>query len=85
MAILRKWQIWKKFIFKGWRKLEQDDKRGMSIIVGLTKITYFAKAANLASIETMRQQNSHIDNWRFSQTWQIWENGELSKNPPTIW
>ena len=55
MAILRKWQIWKKFIYynKVWKKLEQDDKRGMSIIVGLTKITYFAKPANLARIETI--------------------------------
>ena len=43
----------------------------MSIIVGFTKMTYFAKPANLARIETMRQQNSHIDNWRFSQKWQI--------------
>ena len=87
MAILRKWQIWKKFIYynKVWKKLEQDDKRGMSIIVGFTKMTYFAKPANLARIETMRQQNNRIDNRRFSQKWQIWENGELSKNPPTIW
>ena len=38
---------------KVWKKLEQDDKRGMSIIVGLTKITYFAKPANLARIETI--------------------------------
>ena len=73
---LDKWRFYEndkfgKNLFKVWRKLEQDDKRGMSIIVGLTKITYFAKAANLARIETMRQQNSHIDNWRFSQKWQI--------------
>ena len=81
MAILRKWQIWKN-LFNVWKKLEQDDKRDMSIIVGFTKMTYFAKPANLARIETMRQKNSHIDNWRFSQKWQIWENGELSKNHP---
>ena len=53
------------------KKLEQDDKRGMSIIVGFMKMTYFAKPANLARIETMGQQNSHIENWRFSQKWQI--------------
>ena len=39
----------------------------MSIIVGFTKITYFAKPANLARIEIMTQQNRHIVSWRFSQ------------------
>ena len=48
-------------------------------------MTYFAKPTNLTRIETMRQQNRHIDSWRFSQKWQIWENGELSKNPSTSW
>ena len=33
----------------------------MLIIVGLTKMTYFAKPANLARTETMKQQNRHID------------------------
>ena len=42
MVILRKWQIWKN-LFKFWQKLKQDEKRGMSIIVGFTKMTYFAK------------------------------------------
>ena len=37
-----------------WQKLKQDDKRGMSIIVGFTKMTYFAKPVNLARIDTMR-------------------------------
>ena len=37
-----------KNLFKVWQKLKQDDKRGMSIIVGFTKMTYFAKFANLA-------------------------------------
>ena len=32
-----------KNLFKVWQKLKQDDKRGMSIIVGFTKMTYFAK------------------------------------------
>ena len=53
----------------------------MSIIVGFTKITYFAKPANLARIEIMTQQNRHIDSWGFSQKWEIWEKGELRKNP----
>ena len=57
----------------------------MSIIVGLTKITYFAKPTNLARIEIMTQQNRHIFSWRFSQKWEIWEKGELSKNPSMIW
>ena len=26
-----------------WQKFTQDDKRGMSLIVGFTKMTYFAK------------------------------------------
>ena len=43
----------------------------MSIIVGFTKMTYFAKPANLARTETMKQQNRHIDRWRFTQKWQI--------------
>ena len=60
-----------KNLFKVWQKLKQDDKRGMSIIVGFTKMTYFAKPANLARTETMRQQNRHIDSWRFTQKWQI--------------
>ena len=38
--------IWQKFI-KVWQKCKQDDKRGMSIIVGFTEMTYFAKLANL--------------------------------------
>ena len=60
-------KIWKKIIYnKVWQKLKQDDKRVMSIIAGFTKMTYFAKPANLARIEKMRQQNSHIDSWRFS-------------------
>ena len=71
--------------FKVWQKLRQDDKRGMSIIVGFTKMAYFAKPENLARIETMRQQNRHIDSWRFTQKWQISENGELGKNPSTVW
>ena len=33
---------------KVWQKIEQDDKKGMPIIVGFTKMTYFAKFANLA-------------------------------------
>ena len=60
-----------KNLFKVWQKLKQDDKRGMSIIVGFTKMTNFAKPANLARIETMRQENRHIDSWRFTQNWQI--------------
>ena len=57
----------------------------MSIIVGFTKMTYFAKPANLARTEKMKQQNRHIDSWRFTQKWQIWETGELGKNPSTVW
>ena len=57
----------------------------MSIIVSFTKITYFAKPANLARIEIMTQQNRHIVSWRFSQKWEIWEKGELGKNPSMIW
>ena len=60
-----------KNLFKVWQKLKQDHKRGMSIIVGFTKMTYFAKPANLARTETMKQQNRHIDRWRFTQKWQI--------------
>ena len=80
---LDKWRFYEndkfeKNLFKVWQKLEQDDKRGMLIIVGFTKMTYFAKPANMARIETMRQQNSHIDSWRFSQKWQMWENGQES-------
>ena len=29
----------------------------------------------------MKQQKRHIDRWGFSRKWQIWENGELGKNP----
>ena len=87
---LDKWRFYEndkcgKNLFKVWQKLKQDDKRGMSIIVGFTKMTYFAKPANLARTETMKQQNRHIDSWRFTQKWQIWENGELGKNPSTVW
>ena len=32
-----------KKLFKVWQKLKQDKKRGMSIIVGFTKMTYFPK------------------------------------------
>ena len=46
-----------------WQKRHVDN-------CGLTKMTYFAKPANLARIETVRQQNSHIDSWQFSQKWQ---------------
>ena len=60
-----------KNLFKVWQKLKQDHKRGMSIIAGFTKMTYFAKPANLARTETMKQQNRHIDRWRFTQNWQI--------------
>ena len=35
---------------KVWQKFKQHDKRGMSIIVGFTKMTYFAKLANLAKV-----------------------------------
>ena len=34
-----------------WQKLKQDDKRGMSIVVGFTKMTNFSKLANLDSSE----------------------------------
>ena len=53
-----------KFIY-GLANLKQDNKRGMLIIVG------FTKPANLAGIETIRQQNRSIDSWQFSQKWQI--------------
>ena len=55
-------------------KMTRFDQRGTSIIVDFKKMTYFGKPANLARIETMRQQNRHIDSWRSSQKWQIWEN-----------
>ena len=42
MAILRKLQIWQEFI--GLAKIKTG---GMSIIVGFTKMTNFAKLANL--------------------------------------
>ena len=32
----------------------------------------------------MKQQKRHIDSWQFSQKWQIWENGELGKNPSKV-
>ena len=32
-----------KNFFKVWQKLKQDEKKGMSKIVGFTKMTYFAK------------------------------------------
>ena len=59
-GILTKWRFYEndkfgKNLFEVWQKLQQDDKRGMLIIVSFTKITYFAKPANLARIETMRQ------------------------------
>ena len=73
---LDKWRFYEndkfgKNLVKVRQKLNQDDKRGMSIIVGFTKMTYFAKPANLARTETMKQQNRHIDRWRFTQKWQI--------------
>ena len=45
---LDKWRFYEndkfgKNLFKVWQKLKQDDKRGMWIIVALTKMTYFAK------------------------------------------
>ena len=87
---LEKWRFYEndkfgKHWFKVWQKLKRDDKRGMSMIVDFTKMTYFAKPTNLERTETIRQQNRHIDSWRFSQKWQIWENGELGKSPPTVW
>ena len=45
-------------IYKSWQKCKQDDKRGMSIIVGFTKMTYFAKLANLA------KDSSHVKVWQ---------------------
>ena len=56
---LDKWRFYEnakcgKKLFPVWQKLKQDDKRGMSIIVGFTKMTYFAKPVNLARIDTMR-------------------------------
>ena len=39
-------------------KSKQDDKRGMSIIVGFTKMTYFAKLANLA------KDSLHVKVWQ---------------------
>ena len=57
MTILSKWQVWQKFI-KVWQKCKQDDKRGMSIIVGFTKMTYFAKLANLA------KDSLHVKVWQ---------------------
>ena len=45
---LDKWRFYEndkcgKNLFKVWQKLKQDHKRGMWIIVALTKMTYFAK------------------------------------------
>ena len=64
------------------------DKRGMSILVGCKKMTYFAKPSNLTRIETMRQQNRHIDSWRFHKNGRFEKKGnwaELNKNPSTSW
>ena len=57
----------------------------MSIIVGFTKMAYFANLAKdslkvLQKVE-MKQQKKHIDSWLFSRKGQIGENGELGKNP----
>ena len=38
-----------------WQKLKQDDKRGMSIVVGFTKMTNFSKLANLDSSKIWRK------------------------------
>ena len=46
-----------KFI-KVWQKCKHDDKKGMSIIVGFTKMTYFAKLANLA------KDSLHVKVWK---------------------
>ena len=45
---LDKWRFYEndkfgKNLFKVWQKSKQDDKRGMSLIVAFTKMTYFAK------------------------------------------
>ena len=52
-----KWQTWQIFI-KVWQKCKQDDKRGMLIIVGFTKMTNFAKLANLA------KDSFHVKDWK---------------------
>ena len=56
MTILWKWQIW--------QKCKQDYKRGMLIIVGFTKMTYFAKLANLV------KDSLHVKAWKKIK----WEN-----------
>ena len=38
-----------------WQKLKQDDKRGMSIIVGFTKMTNFSKFSNVNSSKNWRK------------------------------
>ena len=81
MAILRNDKFGKK-LFKVWQNLKQDDKRGMSIIVGFTKMTYFVNPANSARIETMRQQNRYIHSWQFSQKWQIEKMGNRARIRP---
>ena len=49
--------MWQKFI-KVWQKCKQDDERGMSIVVGFTEFTCFAKLANLA------EDSLHVKVWQ---------------------
>ena len=75
-----------KNLFKVWQKLKQDEKRGMSIIVGFTKMTYFAKRTGEFG-KDWDNETTKQSYWQlaFFTKMAIWENGELSKNPPKIW
>ena len=72
---LRKGQIWHEFI-KGLAKIKTGWKRGMSIIEGLTKMTYFAKLANLARIH---QRSDKKIKWGLLAVGDFHENGKLKE------
>ena len=84
MAIIRKWQ-------QVWQKLKHDDKRGMSLKVGFTKMTRFAKVANLARIpqrscknlnETTKETYWQLSIFKKMANLRKWA---IRKNPWRVW
>ena len=74
-----------KIIFKVWQKLKEDDKTGMSIIVGFTKMTFLCETGEFDKNwdnETKKQAYWQFAIFTKMANLRKWE---LSKNTSTVW
>ena len=96
---LDKWQFYKndkfgKHLWKFGKNFKQDDKRGMSIIVGFMKMT-FCEIGEFGIKDSLHVKSGENFQWYnkrgiltvgdFREIGKFEKNGKLGKNPSKVW